>query len=71
MEGLLEALIRTRRYELWNKIQIYYSISDTDRIQIERWIASDCSTKKPKCLTKGLGARAVPHADTSISPHHL
>jgi hypothetical protein len=69
MEGMLEVLIRTRRYELWNKIQELYSIPEPISDAIHRWIACDCKYK-PQIPTKDLGARVVLREDTVVSPHH-
>ena len=63
MEGLLEVLIRSRRYELWNKIQELYSIPDDISDAIHRWIACGCKYK-PQFPTKGPNARVVPHEGT-------
>lgn len=63
MEGLLEVLIRARRYELWNKIQELYSINEDTRDIIHRWIACDCKYM-PKLPTKDQVVRVAPREDT-------
>ena len=62
MISLLEAQIRARRLQIWNKIQSMYIIPDPIQKAVHRWIMSDCNVV-PK-ITSFPGARVVPREDT-------
>ena len=62
MEQLLEAQIRARRLQIWNKIQSLYIIPDHIQKAVYRWIMSDCNYV-PK-ITSSPGAHVAPREDT-------
>lgn len=71
IEGLLDVLVRERRFELWNTILKSYSIPDDVQDIMHRWIACHCAyvPKVPKFMAHPI-VHDVLHDNTPSSPHH-
>jgi hypothetical protein len=72
IEGLIDVLLRERRFELWNAILKSYDIPEDIQETIHRWIACNCKyvPKIPKFIASPIVHDVLPDNMPS-SPHHL
>lgn len=71
IEGMLDVLIRERRFELWDAIVKSYSIPEDIQTIMHRWIACHCTyVPKIRRFTASPIVHDVPPDNTPSFPHH-